>query len=323
MEKSYSYSSFERGKTENKGINMAIASSGHKLGQLIGDWFEEYFVFPLLIKVGKELDLFVDTRFVDRSSRNSKIIWTDIDDNDVDYDAVLEIGGSSTKQGIPVAFLECFWRRGSRHSKDKARDDSGKLMPMRDTYPTARFLGIIAAGDFTKPAKDLIRSREIDLFYITKLQIIEAFGNCGLVIDYNDKIAETEKSRIVDTFAENFHYCKKMEVKLELLRILGSTITNGYVDRVKAALSALPQEIRIILRKSSEPIVFDSVAKTSRFIENPQFDIDVIYESFVYEVTYSDGTEFVKEVDSLSELRDLHREIEVLEAHMSSLDRNR
>ena len=24
------------------------ASSGHKLGQLIGDWYEEYFVLPLL-----------------------------------------------------------------------------------------------------------------------------------------------------------------------------------------------------------------------------------------------------------------------------------
>jgi hypothetical protein len=88
--------------------------------------------------------------------RGRKIEWLDSDGNTVDYDYVLELHGTENEIGIPVAFVECFWRRGARHSKDKARDDSGKLMPMRETYPTARFLGIVAAGDFTKPARDLI-----------------------------------------------------------------------------------------------------------------------------------------------------------------------
>jgi hypothetical protein len=138
------------------------ASSGHKLGQLIGDWFEEYFVLPLLNNVANKLQVFIDSRFIKRVVRGRKIEWLDSDGNTVDYDYVLELHGTENEIGIPVAFVECFWRRGSRHSKDKARDDSGKLMPMRETYPTARFLGIVAAGDFTKPARDLIRSREID-----------------------------------------------------------------------------------------------------------------------------------------------------------------
>jgi len=299
---------------------MANASSGHKLGQVIGDWFEECFVFPLLQKVGEELDLFVDTRFVTRSSRNNKIIWIDLDDNKVDYDAVLEIGGSPTKQGVPVAFLECFWRRGSRHSKDKARDDSGKLMPMRETYPTARFLGIIAAGDFTVPARELIKSRDIDLFYVVKSKIIEAFSNCGLTMDYDDKLNEDEKSLIVNKFVEDFTKSKKIEVKKELLKIIGTTTMDGYVNRIKSALSALPQEIRIILRKSSEPIVFESVEETSNFIKDPNFNIEVTEQSFVYEVTYSDGTEFAKELDTLEQLKELHEEIEMLENHMISLN---
>lgn len=299
---------------------MANASSGHKLGQLIGDWFEEFFVFPLLQKVGEELNLFVDTRFVARSSRNNKIIWIDIDRNEVDYDAVLEIGGSPTSQGVPVAFLECFWRRGSRHSKDKARDDSGKLMPMRDTYPTARFLGIIAAGDFTVPARELIKSRDIDLFYVVKPKIIEAFSNCGLIMDYDDKLDENEKSRIVNNFVDNFTKSKKIEVKEELLKIIGKPTIDGYVNRVKSALSALPQEIRIILRKSSEPIVFESVKETSKFIKDPEFNIEVTEQSFIYEVTYSDGAEFAKELNTLEELRELHEEIEMLEKHMISLN---
>ena len=58
---------------------------------------------------------------------NGKIQWKDEDGNTVDFDFVLELDGTPDSVGVPVAFVECFWRRGSRHSKDKARDDSGKL----------------------------------------------------------------------------------------------------------------------------------------------------------------------------------------------------
>lgn len=134
-------------------------SAGHKLGQLIGDWWERYVVLPLLQDVANELNLFLDNRFTNRPNRGSeKIIWKDDEGNQVDYDFVLELGGSVQKTGTPVAFFEVFWRRGARHSKDKARDDSGKLTPMRDTYPTARFLSIAAGGEFTGPAKTLVRS---------------------------------------------------------------------------------------------------------------------------------------------------------------------
>ena len=70
------------------------ASSGHKLGQLIGDWYEKYFVFPLLKKVANDLGLFVDSRFVKREVREGKILWDDLDGNSVDYDFVLELDGT-------------------------------------------------------------------------------------------------------------------------------------------------------------------------------------------------------------------------------------
>src|SRR5258708_3938107 len=110
-----------------------LASSGHSLGQKVGDWLEEFFVLPLLKQVAGDLKLYLDNRFRTRQARADKIAWKDEDDNEVDYDFVMELDGTDDKIGIPVAFFECFWRRGKRHSKDKARDDSGKLMPMRAT----------------------------------------------------------------------------------------------------------------------------------------------------------------------------------------------
>ena len=53
----------------------ANASAGHKLGQLIGDWFEEYFVLPLLTGVADGLRLYLDHRFRARSARGEKILW--------------------------------------------------------------------------------------------------------------------------------------------------------------------------------------------------------------------------------------------------------
>ena len=295
------------------------ASAGHTLGSQIGDWFEEFFVLPLLQKVAMELKLFLDSRFIEREARTGKIQWQDVDGNSVDYDFVLELNGTTKEMGIPVAFIECFWRRGSRHSKDKARDDSGKLAPMRDTYPTARFLGIVAAGDFTNPARNLVRSREIDLFYIPKDKIVKAFSDCNLTMDYPDKAPEDEKADILEHFRANFSTDKKQEVREKLVESIGTATIESYVDRVRAALSALPQEIRFILRHDSAPVVFVSLDDATMFLNNPTFNMDNPRESYLYQITYSDGYEFEKTVATLEELKMLHEQINVLATHMNTL----
>ena len=300
-------------------MNSRRVSSGHKLGQLIGDWFEEYFVLPLLKTVANELHLFIDSRFIKRAVRGSKIEWLDSDGNRVDYDYVLELHGSENEIGIPVAFVECFWRRGARHSKDKARDDSGKLMPMRETYPTARFLAIVAAGDFTKPARDLIRSREIDLFYVPKEKIIKAFSDNGLVMDYPDNSTETKKQRLVSVFEKAFTLDKKEQVQHSLMTQVGIPTINSYVDRVRAVLSALPQEIRFVLRHDSTPLIFDSLAEVSKFLTKPNFKMGKPHKSYLYQITFSDGSEFEKTVASLERLKQLHKQIELLVSHLNQI----
>lgn len=250
------------------------ASSGHKLGQLIGDWFQDYFVFPVLNEVANKLNLFLDHRLQHRQIRSGKIIWNDEYGNGVDYDFVMELGGSDTQRGVPVAFLEAFWRRGARHSKDKARDDSGKLMPMRSTYPTARFLGIVASGDFTRPATELARSRDIDLFYIPKQKIVDSFKKLGMEIDYDDKSSETVKAQ----FAQNFLTKFGEEAKKNAAKILRETVTEtvirGYIDRVRASLSALPQEVRIIGERKSIPKVFETVDAAEDFLHRTPLEFD-------------------------------------------------
>lgn len=300
-------------------LNGEPSSSGHKLGQLIGDWFEEYFVFPLIKEVGAKLRLYPDNRCKKRPARGDKILWGDEYGNQVDYDAVLELHGTETNVGIPVAFIECFWRRGSRHSKDKARDDSGKLIPMKDTYPTARFLGIVASGDFTEPARSLVKSRNIDLFYIPKEKVIQAFSMNGLIMDYLDTASETEKAQIASSFGKEFTFEKKRLVADALIDLIGRPAVSSYVDRVRAKLSAFPQEIRIIQINETQPAVFKTLEEVTAFLENPVFQTNNPISNYMYQITYSDGDEFERYIPTIEDLQSLNLQIQLLANHISNL----
>jgi hypothetical protein len=301
-----------------RGRARDLSSSGHKLGQLVGDWFEQYFVLPLMQSVARELRLYLDSRFRTRPARGDKIVWHDMDGHAVDYDFVMELGGTDSARGIPVAFVESFWRRGARHSRDKARDDCGKLLPMRDVHPTARFLGIVAGGEFTAPARAFVQQRQIELLYIPKGKIVEAFSSLGLTIDYPDQLGERQKADLAARCVAGLTVKKGERAATALRQLVGESSLRSYVDRVRAALAALPQEIRLMARQHSMPVVFERIEEATAFLSLPRFDFAAPSRSFVYEVTYSDGSEFARSVTTLDELRSLHTAIERLARHVST-----
>lgn len=287
------------------------SSSGHKLGQIVGDWFEEEVAKYLLEKIALELNLFLDHRFKSRSCRNRKILWKDLDGNNVDYDFVLELNGTDTKQGIPVAFFETFWRRGARHSKDKARDDSGKLLPMRDTYPTARVLGIISAGDFTGPAQELVKSRNIDLFYIPKTIILEAWKKAGIEMDYPDNAPESVKLKIVNNVEKLLTESKKIEIFKNLISILGEVVFSSYIQRIIAGIASVPIEYKITTILKDKGISFSNYEDAKNYLKNTiENNIDIGYievtRLFEYKAIFSDGNIFERDNLSSEEVLSLH-----------------
>jgi hypothetical protein len=298
-----------------KGDGNGLSSAGHKIGQVVGDWWELHVVFPLLQEVAKELELFLDNRCVRRDCRSEKILWKDADDNEVDYDFVLELGGVPAKRGVPVAFFESFWRRGARHSKDKARDDTNKLLPMRSTYPTARFLAIAACGEFTEPAREYVRSRTVELLFIPKTNIISAFAKLGLQVDYPDSLSETEKGRLADKLDTSFKG-NEQHVATALREIVGEGAFASFKQRVLGALTATPQEIAIRSLQLSAPQVFVTVEDASQFLKSPTFNFEGHDEEFTYEVTYSDGSDFSRRLGTLAEVVELHDELTALVEHM-------
>jgi hypothetical protein len=71
-------------------------------------------------------------------------------------------------------------------------------------------------------------------------------------------------------------------------------------------------------------IVFESIREATEFLKSPKFDFEAPVENFIYEITYSDGTDFERPVATLDELRTLHQQIERLAQHVSeSTNRNK
>ena len=298
-----------------------VASAGHKLGQVVGDWWEEHVVLPLLQEVASQLGLFLDNRFVKRSCRGGKILWPDSDGNEVDYDYVLELGGSPDKKGVPVAFFESFWRRGARHSKDKARDDTNKLLPMSSTYPTARFLAIAACGEFTEPAREYVRSRGVELFYISKSNIVKAFSQLGLMIDYPDSLPEPDKLILVNNLEEALTDEAKRNAFKSLKSIVGEKSFRAFQIKVAGSLAAMPQEIKLYVLTRTGPLVFSTTEEVRSFLESEAdwSELGGEEHEYIYDVVYTDGAQFSVTASDIEQLKKLHSQVETLESHMSAL----
>jgi hypothetical protein len=307
--------------TKSSSDSETLSSAGHRLGQVVGDWWETQVMYPLLNEVATSLNLFLDNRVVQRSCRNDKVQWADKEGNFVDYDYVLELNGSADSKGVPVAFLESFWRRGARHSKDKARDDTNKLLPMRDTYPTARFLAISACGEFTEPAREYVRSRNVELFFISKEKIIEAFSSIGATIDYPDSLPEPKKMELVRDLERKFTLANQKIAAVNLRKFAGQNAFNSFKQKIHSSLTSTPQEIRIYSLARFGPIVFNSIESASDFLSkpNPKFPANSKIAQYEYEVTFSDGSEFSREIKNLNDVVKVNNDILLLVNHFNKL----
>ncbi|NMP32557.1 hypothetical protein HII17_13405 [Thalassotalea sp. M1531] len=275
-------------------MSKNLASSGHKIGQLIGDWFEEELATYLLSRVAKDLNLYLDHRFKNRKCRQGKIIWKALDGSEVDYDFVLELGGTDDEKGIPLAFFETFWRRRAGHSRDKARDDSGKLLPMGETYPTARILGILAAGDFTAPAQEFIKGRGIDLFYIPKTFIYASWAKAGIPMEHGEKASEEEKSKIAEFAVSKINKASKKVIFDNLISTIGQSVFNSYIDKIKAGIAAIPIEYKITSIFVGKTVAFTEFQDVVDYIKNSAVykDKDIAEQLYRYEAVFSDGKIF-------------------------------
>ena len=173
-------------------------SPSHKFGQIIGNLLEEL-IKPEFLKFCKDRNLYLDTQ-VERSPARTgkKVSWKDKYGNSHDLDFVIEKGGSKDKIGKPVAFIEAAWRRYTKHSRNKAQEIQGAVLPIADKHVwDAPFLGAVLAGVFTEGSLSQMKSTGFEILYIPYKSIVLAFDSVGIDVCFDESTPDsTFKSAI-------------------------------------------------------------------------------------------------------------------------------
>jgi len=167
-------------------------SPSHKFGQLIGHYMETLVAVPLEEFVRK-FGLYLDSKNKVRAARGKKITWVDDKGNSHDLDFVIEKGGTDETLGKPVAFIECAWRRYTKHSKNKAQEIQGALLPLVETYQHhSPFLGAILAGEFTEKSLTQLASHGFSILYFPYDRLVEAFRQLKVNIAFEEEESDAE-----------------------------------------------------------------------------------------------------------------------------------
>lgn len=158
-------------------------------------------MLPMLTEFAEEHHLYLDKHGPRPARKGKRCRWFDSNGNSHDLDYVLERGGSTTEIGTPVAFIEAAWRRYTKHSRNKAQEIQGAIVPLAETYShSAPFKGAVLAGVFTDGALTQMRSLGFAILYFTYELIVETFAEFGIDASSEEDTADSEFQKKVDQF---------------------------------------------------------------------------------------------------------------------------
>ncbi|MEH2378595.1 MAG: hypothetical protein V7K27_06785 [Nostoc sp.] len=164
---------------------MALSPS-HKFGQQLGKLLEDIVLYdilkPRLQQFAQVKNYYLDWQRSRPARSGKKVTWEDKYGNKHDLDFVIEVDGTDNKLGRPVTFIESAWRRYTKHSKNKAQEIQGAILPIIELHHlSAPFYGVVLAGDFTKPALEQLKNNGFAVIYIPYKGVVSAFQ----VIDFD------------------------------------------------------------------------------------------------------------------------------------------
>ncbi len=262
-------------------------SPSHRFGQIIGDALEAA-VLPLLMRFAREHGLYLDRKGRRVCRPGAKLTWTDLYGNAHDLDFVLERGGTDSKQGKPAAFIETAWRRYTKHSRNKAQELQGAILPLLETYRNdAPFAGAILGGVFTEGALTQLRSLGFTVVYISFDDVVEAFKHVGIDANFEEgtkDAAFSEKVRAWEALTAE----QRQKVSAALIEFNSPQVI-AFFERLKNVIERRVTRIRITPLHGSAvewATVDDAIAFVKRYDEAAAHSPLVKYE---VEVVYSNG----------------------------------
>jgi hypothetical protein len=220
-------------------------SPAHKWGQIVGQEFLEVALAPILRETAKKHGLFLDVKGKRPARSGLKISWADDFGNAHDLDFVLERGGTADKIGDPVAFIETAWRRYTKHSRNKAQEVQGAVLPLVTRHHRhAPFFGVMLAGEWTEGAVKQLASLGFKVLHFTYEDIVSAFAKFGIDAGYGEETSNAECATKIKAWSK---LSAKERVQLGRHLLKSKTRDVAYfVGELEKAITRQIEAIRIL-----------------------------------------------------------------------------
>lgn len=241
---------------------MAL-SPAHQFGQFLGNLVEELFA-PRLEAFCHDNGLYLDSQGERPVRKGRKVSWLDRYDNSHDLDYVIERGGSATTLGRPLAFVEVAWRSYTKHSKNKAQEIQGAVLPIVERYSLDQpFLGAILAGKFTTPSLNQLRSLNFHVIHVSYDSVVDAFERAGVDVRFDEKTDEAWFARTSRQIAES------QTVLRDVLAWLSEEYEaelEAFFDKLRGRLARTVERV-LIAPLYGEEARFGSITEAVAFID--------------------------------------------------------
>lgn len=248
---------------------MAI-SPAHRFGQEIGLLLEEI-IKPLLAEFTHRHDLYLDAKGPRGAARpGNKVTWTDKYGNTHDLDFVIERDGTADQRGRPLAFIESAWRRYTKHSRNKAQEIQGAILPIVEQWAwDAPFKGVILAGIFTSGAIAQLESTGFVVLYIDYASVVRAFAQAGIDIAFDEETPDSVFGKALRAL-NRLKPTQREDLKSNLRRTNQPKI-DEFMSELAATLARVVECIAILPLYGSVR-EFQHVAQAIAFLEAPIAD---------------------------------------------------
>lgn len=265
------------------------SSPSHQFGQIIGDLLEEIIASPLQSFCDRR-GLYLDKKGVRGSARHGKKVrWEDAFGNHHDLDFVIEQGGTAQQRGRPLAFIETAWRRYTKHSRNKAQEIQGAVLPIADKHEWDKpFLGAILAGVFTDGSLTQMRSSGFTVMLFPYDTITAAFGSVGVHAEFDEGTPDAEFEQTIRKI-EALTQQQRTSLKNHLIQS-NKPLLDRFLKALEATLDRKIDSIILIPLHGGES-EFDRIDDAIAFIQDydEASSQDGAFRKYEIIVRYSNG----------------------------------
>lgn len=178
--------------------------------------------------------------------------------------------------------IECAWRRYTKHSKNKAQEIQGAVLPIAEKYKYHKpFLGAVIAGVFTAPSIEQLNSCGFETLYFEYSDIVKAFKVVGVDASFEESTTDEDAASKIEALQGLSG--DQYEIVFENIIALSQDKVNRFKARLESSLYRQVSRI-IIAPLYGISSTFDSIDDALVYLD--EFDSSTLPQTVSFEKLY-------------------------------------